>query len=485
MPLLPGRPTRRVLSALALLCGTATTPLAAQTDSALVGRILRAEEGRDPTASALREGAGSRDPKVRALALRASARIADPIFAKRDSLPGPAPTASPTWPEPAWRVRYRALTARRDECAALRAATLDPAWPVRLRAAALARASCAADTALVAVFRRWAEDLPDQASQRGRDSVSWQAGAYGLVALARLQPGAAIALIDRHSLHPQWQVRQYAARAAALAADTATLRALVVDLNDNVKEAAIEGLSHLTAHADDALYVAALRSEGAQAVRAAAVALKGTTLEGAREAAEATFAHFVERANASERDARVALLEVAGRPATDDQPPPGAASLAPDAVALALGAEAYLRVTMADSTGGGGSFVVRLRGDVAPLMAAHILDLARLGFYDGLTWHRVEHDFVIQGGSAGDNEYVGQRRYLVDELGRLPHRRGTVGMSTRGHDTGDAQWFVNLRDNPRLGRDYTVFAEVVEGIEVVDRVMEGDVIEAITPTSRP
>ena len=45
----------------------------------------------------------------------------------------------------------------------------------------------------------------------------------------------------------------------------------------------------------------------------------------------------------------------------------------------------------------------------------------------------------------------------------MPHARGTVGMSTRGHDTGDAQWFVNLRDNLRLGRDYTVFGEVIEG----------------------
>jgi cyclophilin family peptidyl-prolyl cis-trans isomerase len=57
--------------------------------------------------------------------------------------------------------------------------------------------------------------------------------------------------------------------------------------------------------------------------------------------------------------------------------------------------------------------------------------------------------------------------------------RGTVGMSTRGHDTGDTQWFVNLRDNLRLNRDYTVFAEVVEGIEVVDGVLEGDAVATI------
>jgi cyclophilin family peptidyl-prolyl cis-trans isomerase len=53
-------------------------------------------------------------------------------------------------------------------------------------------------------------------------------------------------------------------------------------------------------------------------------------------------------------------------------------------------------------------------------------------------------------------------------------------MSTRGHDTGDAQWFVNLRDNIRLNRDYTLFGEVIQGIDVVDGVLEGDVIASIS-----
>ena len=131
------------------------------------------------------------------------------------------------------------------------------------------------------------------------------------------------------------------------------------------------------------------------------------------------------------------------------------------------------------SASGGGSFVVRLRGDVAPIMAARILALVRARYYDGRAWHRVEPDFVIQGPSPDDNEYVGHPRFLRDELGTVPHVRGTVGMSTRGHDTGDAQWFVNLKDNLRLGRDYTVFGEIVDGIDVADGVLEGDVIERI------
>jgi cyclophilin family peptidyl-prolyl cis-trans isomerase len=68
---------------------------------------------------------------------------------------------------------------------------------------------------------------------------------------------------------------------------------------------------------------------------------------------------------------------------------------------------------------------------------------------------------------------------MRDEVGLVSHRRGTVGISTRGRDTGDAQIFINLVDLPRLDHTYTVFAEVVAGMDVVDRVLEGDVIERV------
>jgi cyclophilin family peptidyl-prolyl cis-trans isomerase len=445
-------------------------------DSALVGRVLLAEDRRDSTDVALAEASGHLDPRVRILAQRARGRIRDPRFAARDSLP--ALRAPIVWPEPAWRLRYRGLATRRDDCGALRAALADSAWPVRLRAADLSAPSCATDDSLASVLRRWIDALPATTSRRERGGVSWHAAARAAVALARMRPDEARPRVRRLASHRQWQLRMYAARAAAALADTLTLRTLARDANDNVKEAAIDSLSKLTGHADDGVYLAALGATGAQAVRAAAIALKGSPRADVAAAANATFERWVTRANASERDVRVALLEAAGRPATDDRPPPARVELPPRAVALALGADVRLRVTMAPSSGGG-SFVVRLRGDVAPMMAARILALARERYYDGLGWHRVEHDFVIQGGSPGDNEYVGLAQYLRDELGTVPHTRGTVGMSTRSHDTGDAQWFVNLKDNPRLGRDYTVFAEVVEGIDVVDGILEGDVITMV------
>jgi cyclophilin family peptidyl-prolyl cis-trans isomerase len=446
-------------------------------DSALVGRILLAEDRRDSTDVALREGLRHADARIRVLAQRARGRIADPAFASRDSLPALAPPH--VWPEPAWRLRFRALTAQRNDCGVLRAALADSAWPVRLRAADLAGASCAGDDALVATLRDWVDAAPVSLTRRAVGGVSWHAIAHAEVALARVRPELARARLPRLVTSPRWELRTYAARAAAVLADTADLLTLARDSNGNVQEAAIDALAKLGGHSFDAAYLAAIGSPNAQVVRASAIALKGSPMPQVRITANATFDRWVARGIASARDARVALLEAAGRPASDDRPPHARVELLPQAVALALEEDVRLRVQL-DAASGGGAFVVRLRGDVAPLMASRVLALARAGYYDGTSWHRVEPDFVIQGGGPGANEYVGLSEYMRDELGTVPHLRGTVGMSTRGHDSGDAQWFVNLRDNLRLGRDYTVFAEVVDGIDVVDGIVEGDVMASVT-----
>jgi cyclophilin family peptidyl-prolyl cis-trans isomerase len=132
-----------------------------------------------------------------------------------------------------------------------------------------------------------------------------------------------------------------------------------------------------------------------------------------------------------------------------------------------------LRVTME----GRGSFDIGLDVDFAPLTSLRIARRAGEGYYNGLTFHRVVPNFVIQGGSPGANEYAGDALYMRDEVGL--HRRATVGISTRGRDTGDAQIFVNLVDSPRLDHIYTVFGTVVSGMEVVDAILEGDVITRI------
>ncbi len=479
-------------------------------DSALVGRVLLAEAQRDSASPAFADAARHADDRVRLLARRARARITDARFAARDSFPTlPAP---PAYTDPAWRLRFRALTAK-SECAALSAALADSVWHVRLRAADLLTAPCANDGAALATLRAWIAAAPsDRAPAHTTFGVSWHAAAHALVAMARTQPAEARGALPRFAKHANPSLRAYAAHAAGVLNDTATLRTLAHDADDNVKEAAIDALTKVAAHSADDVYVTALGARGYQAVRAAARALKGAPDGAAVTRAAFTAAERLRRdSSETSRDARTALLDRIGEFATVADAPRVAAlstdfdcvvsqqavsiaskfglvgrarcktlaiDLPADAVALALGAEHVLKVTLARESGGG-TFTVRLRGDVAPLMAARILALVKSGWYDGRTWYRVEPDFVIQGGGPGSNEYVGHPRFLVDELGSIPHVRGTVGMSTRGHDTGDSQWFVNLRDNLRLGRDYTIFGEVTEWIEVVDAIVEGDRIATI------
>jgi cyclophilin family peptidyl-prolyl cis-trans isomerase len=133
----------------------------------------------------------------------------------------------------------------------------------------------------------------------------------------------------------------------------------------------------------------------------------------------------------------------------------------------------------------GRSFWIRFRSDQAPLSTARFLALVRDRFYDSLTFHRVVPNFVIQGGSPGANEYCGDCPYWRDEVGLLMHRRGTIGVSTRGRDTGDAQIFINLVDSPRLDHQYTVFGYVCHGMDEVDAIQEGDQMRSVAVAGPP
>jgi cyclophilin family peptidyl-prolyl cis-trans isomerase len=137
-----------------------------------------------------------------------------------------------------------------------------------------------------------------------------------------------------------------------------------------------------------------------------------------------------------------------------------------------------LRVTMAPSSGGG-SFTVRLFPAEAPATVARVLRLVRQGFYNGKVFQRVEPNFVIQGGGPDANEYMGDSRFMRDELTRRTHARGTLGISARGRDTGDGQWFINLVDNPLLDHEFTIFGRIDSGQRVAERILEGDRIAKV------
>jgi cyclophilin family peptidyl-prolyl cis-trans isomerase/HEAT repeat protein len=309
---------------------------------------------------------------------------------------------------------------------------------------------------------------------------AWHKPAHAIVSLARLAPGEARDALPRFLEHDIWQIRMYAARAAGAMGAVDALARLASDAHHNVREAAIGELITLKRAEAVSAGIAALASPDYQLVMTAARAVTPAVAEKDQAVAALQQAHqriTAERKDTS-RDAinaiRDAMTKLGGPPLAEFAPGPLAApQVTPGEIAELT--KTRLRVTMS----GRGTFDLRLLPEEAPMTAHHIANLARTGYYNGLTFHRVVPNFVIQGGSPGANEYAGQGPFMRDEVGLLSHRRGTVGISTRGRHTGDAQIFINLVDSPRLDHTYTVFAEVVSGMEVVDAILEGDVIEKV------
>ncbi len=101
--------------------------------------------------------------------------------------------------------------------------------------------------------------------------------------------------------------------------------------------------------------------------------------------------------------------------------------------------------------------------------------LARKGFFNGLQIHRVVPNFVVQDGDPRGDGEGGPGYTIRDELNERPYLRGTVGMALDWRDTGGSQFFITHSPQPHLDARYTVFGHVVNGMEVVDRIQQGDV----------
>lgn len=123
----------------------------------------------------------------------------------------------------------------------------------------------------------------------------------------------------------------------------------------------------------------------------------------------------------------------------------------------------------------GGDVTIRLRPDLAPGHVARISELANSGFYDGLTFHRVIDGFVAQGGCPKGTGTGGSGKNLKAEFNKEPHVRGTLSMARAGHpDSADSQFFICLDAVPYLDNQYTVWGEVVSGMEHVDALPKGE-----------
>jgi cyclophilin family peptidyl-prolyl cis-trans isomerase len=335
--------------------------------------------------------------------------------------------------------------------------------------------------------------------------VAWRPRAHAVMALARSAPAAAGPAVRQLAQSSVWQARAWAAEAAKRLGDSVTLARLARDTAPNVAIAAITT-------APQALAVLERDHAGLLLHAATVLEQQRATYDG--EAAlprlQRTFERLSRTKPVTWRDPRVALLKVilplaaTADPAWSVQwlrdPDPVIAALAhealpptftaakdtfrlpyvpppfPSAASLAAleGATAELRIR------GKGTITLRFLPQEAPLAVHTFVTLAERGGYTGKTIHRIVPNFVIQGGSPGADEYDPATSFFMrDEVGFARNARGTFGISTRGRDTGDGQLYINLIDNVRLDHDYTVFAETTRGLDVVDRVQEGDVIEAV------
>jgi cyclophilin family peptidyl-prolyl cis-trans isomerase len=134
-----------------------------------------------------------------------------------------------------------------------------------------------------------------------------------------------------------------------------------------------------------------------------------------------------------------------------------------------------------------GDIVVQLDASAAPLTVNNFVFLAEQGFYDNLTFHRVEPGFVIQGGDPTGTGGGGPGYTVPAEI-QLPHIEGAIAMARRGDEvnptraSSGSQFYITLAPTPFLDEGYTAFGHVIEGMEVVQSIAVGDVIKKMTIT---
>lgn len=419
--------------------------------------------------------------------------------------------------DPSPVVRVDAIGAARaldtpSQCAPLIAATRDAHPWVRLVAIDSLGAPCTDSTAARMALAR----IIDQA-RRPQGEHSWQAPSRALQALARVDGAGARTRLARYVGSPRWQERVVAGRVATILGDDASLFTLSGDVDQNVQEAAVMGLVALRKHTADSVYIAALGAPGYQVVLAAANALAGSVSERALPALLDALDRLSAERSENARDPRLAILrrlDELGSVAAVDRLTPylvdfdttvamtsaalltkwsGTTAVARP-VPLPIRSERLaqvfltpgirLRVTLGAASGGGAFTIALFPGD-APASVARLVRLARSHFYEDGVFQRVEPNFVVQGGGPGATEYIGDSSFMRDELTPHSHFRGTVGISTRGRDTGDAQLFINVVDNPRLDHEYTVVGRIISGLAVAEHILEGDVIARVEVLGAP
>lgn len=332
-------------------------------------------------------------------------------------------------------------------------------------------------------------------------------------ALARVDPDTFTATLSGLDADPDWTVR--VAQAGALGGlpdgqGFARLSMMAADADIRVVPAVITALAATKAPGAAALIRAALRAPDIVARSAAAQAL--AQLKAADAVADLRAAYIASAADTAYTArasilAALAQMDPAGtRPLLDQALKDKdwavrvrAADLLRDAKVTEGVAEAMRPATPGENVEGAawmamvappfsphalvdtdkGTIEIELAVLDAPVTSRNFVNLARQGFFNGVAFHRIVPDFVVQGGDPRGDGEGGPGYTIRDELNQRPYLRGTVGMALDWRDTGGSQFFITLSPAPHLDARYTVFGTVVDGMEVADRLLPWDVIRRV------
>jgi cyclophilin family peptidyl-prolyl cis-trans isomerase/HEAT repeat protein len=432
--------------------------------------------------------------------------------------------------DPAFRVRIEALRVyARDpdvpkSCGVFLDALNDRVYHVILEALTLLDPECSEREQAVDRLKDIAADLSDVDK-----SIDWPIQIAALAALARFRPEAAKPLAhDLAMAHRRWEVRAEAAKLAIVLGDVEMARELMRDKEPNVRTEALQALYRLGSASTDSAIAESLGGTDHQLVYAAAYLLKlrggasPTTRPGIVQSLDRITRASVEPPHdVSSRETRLELLarirelglssdselisQLRGMRTKEFDP------LVSKAIAATLQAmtgkveppvpTVEVRNDWGAVSGGapragcyrvelesGRWFNIVLNAADAPRAAEAFAAAQHRGYYDGLTFHRVNAMSFIEGGSPAANYFKGTG-YLMDEPGLKRHTRGAVGLSRHDRHTGDLQFFINLVENPAFDRQFTVLGvvgkcisldpPVEEMLDIIDRIRPGEVIRQI------
>ena len=384
-------------------------------------------------------------------------------------------------------VRVEAIGALRRASAfdSLERVADDPSFHVRVALAqALGEASSSSS---IAGLRRLSEDA----------SVSVQVAAIDALAL-RLGP-ALVNQIEVWAASDDWRIRAAAARSAGRAgnAGAEALTNAFADPDPRVQAAVLTGLSG-TSTGDDVVTAAMARND--LAIRGGAVTLVAERahldrvglLTTAYDASPGD--DWIEvRESISDALADIDGAEATLRRILAEDPAPSVRGTAAAALGetippgeptvdyavsrwIDVETPAGVRVDLETAHG---TMRIELLPEEAPIHVASFLERVDAGFYDGLIWHRVVSNFVIQGGDPRGDGWGSGGENVRDEINGVRYGRGTLGMPKAGKDTGGCQLFITHVPTPHLDGNYTVFGRVVAGLEVIDAIEVGDAILSI------